>query len=358
MNRVFDYPSAVLSAWWRAIIYLLSLAWLRGIIELIRHLIEIYRRFEGLKERRRGRDPGCPPKCGRVPADVYKRADPMIYSQRYLIEQGLAVTWNNPDIQLFENGQPVSSSQLKPNTDYEVRATIWNNSTQAPAVGLGVEFYYHDFGIGPAPIAIGNDTVTLPVKGAPGHPTTATTVWRTPDAAGHYCLKVQLHWADDANPKNNLGQENTNVGAAQSPAEFTFPVRNEDTVRRVLHLIADSYEIPPPVDCKDRPTKEHSNRQHPEFAKLPSFRPATEEKADWAFARARHGPAAHPVPAGWKVAIKPDTLDLDAGETQKVDVVVTPPEGWKGKLAININALKGDDPVGGVTLYITKDGGS
>ena len=29
--------------------------------------------------------------------DVYRRADPMIYSQFYLMEQGLAVTWDNPD---------------------------------------------------------------------------------------------------------------------------------------------------------------------------------------------------------------------------------------------------------------------
>ncbi len=358
MNRLMDYPRVVLAAWQRAFVYFISLTWLRGIIELIRHLVEIYRRFERLKERRRGREPGCPPKCGRVPADVYRRADPMIYSQRHLMEQGLAVTWNNPDIQLFENGQPVSSSQLKPNTDYEVRATIWNNSTRAPAVGVGIEFYYHDFGIGPVPIAIGSDTVTLPVKGAPGHPAMATTVWRTPDAPGHYCLKVQLHWADDVNPKNNLGQENTNVSAAQSPAKFTFPVRNEDVVRRLLRLIADAYEIPRPIDCKDRPTQAHSNKQHPQFAKLPTFRLATEEEADWAFARARHGPAAHPVPVGWTVAIEPDTLDLDAGETREVKISVTPPEGWEGCQAINVNALKGDDPVGGVTLYITRTGGS
>jgi hypothetical protein len=353
-----DYPIAVLAAWRRAFVYFISLVWLRGVIELIRHLIEICRRFERLKERRRGRDPGCPPKCGRVPPDVYRRADPMIYSQRYLMEQGLAVTWNNPDIQLYENGQPVSSSQLKPATDYEVRATIWNNSTQAPAVGLGVEFYYLDFGIGPAPIAIGTDTVTLPVKGALGHPATAKAIWRTPDAAGHYCLKVQLHWDDDANPKNNLGQENTNVGMAQSPAVFTFPVRNEDVVRRVLRLVADAYEIPPPIDCRERPEKNDSNRKYPDLSKLPKFRPATEEEADWAFARSRHGPAVHPVPPGWTVAIEPDTLDLDAGETREVRVAVTPPEGWEGRRAININALKGGDPVGGVTLYITAEGGS
>ena len=53
-------------------------------------------------------------------------------------EQGLAVTWNNPDIQLYENGVAVSSSSLKPNADYVIDATIYNNSTEAPAVGLPV----------------------------------------------------------------------------------------------------------------------------------------------------------------------------------------------------------------------------
>ena len=33
----------------------------------------------------------------------------MIYDQYYLTGLGLAVTWDNPDIQLYLNGSPVSS---------------------------------------------------------------------------------------------------------------------------------------------------------------------------------------------------------------------------------------------------------
>jgi hypothetical protein len=45
--------------------------------------------------------------CQHVPAHIYKRPDPMIYSQQYLMSLGLAVTWQNPDIHLELGGVPV-----------------------------------------------------------------------------------------------------------------------------------------------------------------------------------------------------------------------------------------------------------
>lgn len=350
--------AALVAAIGNALKYLLTFAWLRELIDLVRQLVEICRRRERLKDHRRGQDPSCPPKCGKITPDVYRRADPLIYSQSYLREQGLAVTWDNPDIQLFRDGAPVSSSTLDADTEYEIRATIWNNSTEAPAVGLGVDFFFRDFGIGPAPIAIGSDVVTLPVKGAPGHPALARAIWRTPADPGHYCLKVQLNWADDANPKNNLGQENTTVGIASSPAVFRFPVVNEATVRRVLRLVADAYEIPSPIDCRKRPKKKHSDRQHPKLAVRAVFVPSTERDADWTFARVRHGEAAFPVPAGWSVEIEPESLNLAAGEEQQVSVSVTPPQEFSGQQTINVNALHGTDLVGGVTLFVNGGEGS
>jgi len=112
------------------LLYLLAFRWLRDIVDLVRRMLAVRRQGERLKEHRRGRPLHCAPRCAVIPSGVYKRADPLIYSQQYLREQGLAVTWNNPDIQLFEGGVPVSSSALKPNTEYEVQATIYNNSTQ------------------------------------------------------------------------------------------------------------------------------------------------------------------------------------------------------------------------------------
>jgi hypothetical protein len=276
----------------------------------------------------------------------------MIYSQQYLREQGLAVTYDNPDIQLYRNGVPVSSSSLEAGIQYEIRARIWNNSTEAPAVGLEVVFFFHDFGIGTAPITIGTDFITLPVKGAPGHPASASSMWTTPSLPGHYCLKVQLKWGDDANPKNNLGQENTNVAAASSPAIFRFPVRNDSTVRRALRLVADGYVIPEPIECKERPDKKTTDREHPELVLSNAFLPATERNADWALARLRHGPNAHPIPPGWSIELEPDLLDLDAGETRNVEVSIQPPDEFVGQRAINLNATHGADPVGGVTLLV------
>jgi hypothetical protein len=354
---VLRFTKTVLVALGSALRYLFALRWVRQLIDLIRDLMQIHRRRKRLDDHRRRRDPRCSPQCASIGPDVYKRADPLIYSQSYLREQGLAVTWDNPDIQLFREGAPVSSSDLEADTDYEIRATIWNNSMEAPAVGMKVDFAFHDFGIGPAPIAIGSDMVNLPVKGAPGHPALARAIWRTPVTPGHYCIKVQLNWTDDANPRNNLGQENTNVGTASSPAVFSFPVRNEASVRRTLRLVADAYQPPPPLDCRERPKKKDSDRQYPELAVRAVSVPNTERDADWTFARVRHGESAHPVRAGWSVDLDPATLDLAAGQQQLVTVSVTPPEGFQGEQKINVNALHGTDLVGGVTLLVRSAGG-
>ncbi len=72
----------------------------------------------------------------------YHRPDPMIYSQFYLMKQGLAVTWDNPDIQLYQNGFTVPSHALQPDTEYELVARCWNLSYDAPVVGMPVRFTY------------------------------------------------------------------------------------------------------------------------------------------------------------------------------------------------------------------------
>jgi hypothetical protein len=81
---------------------------------------------------------GHPPSLGiDVPPHTYKRPDPMIYSQYYLMSKGIAVTWDNPDIQLFNiAGGAVPSHGLSPTTPYEICARIWNGSTDAPAINV------------------------------------------------------------------------------------------------------------------------------------------------------------------------------------------------------------------------------
>jgi hypothetical protein len=185
-----------------------------------------------------------------IPPHTYKRPDPMIYSQVYLMSKGVAVTWDNPDIQLFDGGgAAVPSHGLTPGTKYEIRATIWNGSTDAPAVNVLVRFYFLSFGAGTVRNYIGETYVDVRVKGSPLGPAGARIPWTTPPA-GHYCIQVELHWIDDANPLNNLGQENVDVKKLNSPnATFTFPVRNTSARPRILALRADSYAIPSRIRC-------------------------------------------------------------------------------------------------------------
>ncbi len=335
------------------LLYILLFRWVLDFIDILKRLLAKRRRNKRLRDDRRGRPLHCRPRCAVVPPVVYRRADPLIYSQQYLMEQGLAVTWDNPDIQLYENGVPVSSSALKPNTKYEIVATIWNNSLDAPAVGMPVEFAVQSFGVGAVLAPVGTQVVNLPVKGAPGHPAHATQTWITP-AAGHHCIKVRLVWTDDANPKNNIGQENTNVVAATSPAVFSFPVRNDDTIRKTIHMTADAYQIPAKRPCDKKPDKEDSDKRHPEHRRRGTFIPPSESDADWTDARVRHDPDAFRIPPGWSVLIDPMDFALAAGATQPVTVTITPPNDFRGEQPVNINALYGGDLIGGVTLIVTK----
>ena len=60
--------------------------------------------FLGLRSRKKrhssSRDWKRRRECLPLPDDVYRRPDPCIYAQYYLMSQGFAVTWDNPDIWL------------------------------------------------------------------------------------------------------------------------------------------------------------------------------------------------------------------------------------------------------------------
>ncbi|HZI47978.1 MAG TPA: hypothetical protein VFD75_09270 [Pyrinomonadaceae bacterium] len=273
-----------------------------------------------------------PSKTMHLPPHTYKRPDPMIYSQYYLMSKGIAVTWNNPDIQLFDGITAVSSSDVGTNKQYKIRAQIWNGSVDAPAVNMLVRFYYLSFGVGTIKHYIGETFVDVPVKGAAGLPALAEHLWTTPTTAGHYCVQVELLWPDDANPDNNLGQENLNVKKLNSPnATFEFVLRNDSAVRRTFVLRTDAYQLPGRTPCPDRPWME-GRMQHDPYAP--------------------HRLSGHPFPAGWQIAFQPgDVIDLPAEGEQLVTVKVTAPDGFVGRQAINVNAFDGNNLVGGVTLY-------
>ena len=146
----------------------------------------------------------------------------------------------------------VPEDALLPDTEYEIDATVWNNSYEAPAVGLKSVFSFLSFGVATVETAIGAAFVNLGVKGGVNHPAHAKIFLAHAGDAGHYCLKVALNWFDDANPANNIGQNNLNVVAPQSPAQFKFRLRNATDKEVRFRFEVDAYAIPNVARLQDR----------------------------------------------------------------------------------------------------------
>ena len=177
-----------------------------------------------------------------IPRGAVSHPDPLIYSQTELINLGLAVTWDNPDVQLFRAGAPVSSWDLDPATDYEVVAQGLEQVHRRSGVGLRVMFFVLSFGIGGHAEPIGGTSIpNLGVKGGPNHPAFASITWTTPAVPGHYCIQVLLDPTDDEDYGNNLG------GGEHPRRAGALPGR--------LHLRAAQRHAPP-----RRPTASRSTR--------------------------------------------------------------------------------------------------
>jgi hypothetical protein len=289
------------------------------------------------------------PSSVHLPATIYKRPDPLIFSQYFLMSRGFAVTWDNPDIWLTElpasdgTMAPVGSHELLPNHVYRVHARIYNGSLEAPAVGMPVVFSFLTFGIGIVPTLIGVAVVNLPVKGASGHPKETFQDWRTPATPGHYCLQVALVWPDDAEPGNNLGQENVDVKKLASPATFRFPLRNDAPTTRRFRLEVDTYPPPVPPACPDVPIPDRTQtvaRTGPDAAA--------------GVARlAAHRREEHPLPPDWSVVFSPGVeLVLAGGEQVDIIATVTVPGSLPAPRPVNVNAFADGVFAGGVTLYV------
>jgi hypothetical protein len=337
---------------WLYVLFLLALGLIILAQFIARILRKICRKIHG-DPKGQGSVGHDPQKRLPIPSTIYKRPDPMIYSQQYLMSQGVAVTWDNPDIQLEENGTPVSSHSVKPSTQYKILARIWNNSTQAPAVNMLVRFYYIDFGAGGAKKHIGNTYVDVAVKGSANLPAFAGLDWLSPAQPGHYCLQVELVWSDDANPLNNLGQENIDIKKLNSPqAQFEFPVRNDFPERKKFELRADCYRLPARIPCKDIATTANIQGKAPDntvsmLAHAESNTRANLMKPHWY--------AEQTLPDNWEVKIEPaDTFALDAGETRLVKVTVIAPDEPVDPRPVNINVFVENKLVDGVTLYVHK----
>lgn len=273
---------------------------------------------------------------------AYKRPDPMIYDQYYLMSLGLAVSWQNPDIKLYLGGVPVTSTNdLAPSTTYEVIAQIWNSSPDAVVSGMPVTFSYLSFGVQTQSHFIGQTVVDLGVKGSAHCPAYAKMLWTTPSVPGHYCIQVSFSWIDDSNPFNNLGQENTHVVQAASPAQFVFSLGNPERERRPFRFEFDTYAVPPPPPC--------STGRNPTRGTVANVRGTVPPDT-----AARHNRANFPLPPDWTIAFEPAYPVVAAGEEQSITVTVTPPNSFHGTLPLNIHVFTGNKLVGGVTVQVNR----
>lgn len=285
---------------------------------------------------------GC---CIDLPQSVYKRADPLVYSQYYLMAQGLAVTWDNPDIDVFD-GATLVTGPLKPAHPYRVRVRVWNGSYDAPAVGVGVELSYLSFGAQTVSHPIAAGAVNLGAKGTIDCPAFAEFAWTTPADGGHYCLQARLVWADDANQNNNLGQKNVNIAAATSPARFKFMVRNHASVPRRFALEADAYGLPPLPLCREEGQRPPSRLQ--------------ESRARWAKAKREQGYGQFPLPNDWTVEITPQDFGLEPNGEREIDVAIEPKDpAFRGAKTFNVHVFTSDEDaprrlLGGVSLTATR----
>jgi hypothetical protein len=301
--------------------------WLIALRDLWRIICQLVEGWWG--RQKRGKVP-TQRRCIPINEPAFVRPEPFIYDQYYMTNLGFSVTWDNPDIQLYLNGIPVSSSQLQIGTTYEVVARVWNNSPECPVVNMPVAFSFLEFGVGTVSVPIGSTHIDLGVKGGSNCPAFASMLWTTPTTAGHYCLQVQLQPVDDSNSENNLGQENTDVGAAHSPAIYTFTLRNDTDLSHIYRFVVDAYTPGAPDPCNEGgdPEKDRQRRM------------------------ARHKRGTQPIPPGWEVKINPDVASLTPGQSIPVTVTATPPSGFIGSQTLNVNAFHEHGLAGGVTLTV------
>ena len=235
-------PLEVAAALWRLIVMLILL------------LLLIIRMFAEFLEWACKKGPERPPPkhCCEVPPHIARKPDPCLYSQFYLMAQGLSVTWDNPDIWItLPDGTPVESHALQPATKYLVHARIHNASFD-PALGTAVRCLYRPYSFNSpdrVPIEVlpdGTERVVV-LHIPPWQSEVAVFRWTTPPTPNqHWCLQAECSHPADKNPNNNLGQENTQVlgGTSGSPLHTGARLFNPTDRTMRAHVTVDQYAVP------------------------------------------------------------------------------------------------------------------
>lgn len=200
--------------------------------------------------------------CGQIPEPLIRRPDPCLYSQTYLMSQGLPVTWNNPDIWVALAATPgviePDSYHLKADTDYIASVQVHNAATD-PAINVKVRLVYRPWSFNsPDLVPVETDSggnevfkfVDIPAMGA----AIAQFKWHTPKLqpgeSAHFCLQAHVSHPMDINLANNMGQENTQV-YSQNPgfvsageiADIDVPLFNTARRARTPRFRWDAYQV-------------------------------------------------------------------------------------------------------------------
>ncbi|MHA1598741.1 MAG: hypothetical protein ACTSV1_08475 [Alphaproteobacteria bacterium] len=279
-----------------------------------------------------------PRSCLDLPPKVTHRPDPCIYSQFFLMDQDLPVTWDNPDVTIWLGGDEKDTYNLAVSTTYRVNIKISNQSMEYDANATQVTVRQRNFGIGqPEYSPIGTHVLDVPAASS----STFDIEWTTPDVAGHYCIEVLISHPNDINGANNWGWNNTNVHAVQAGQMFAFnvPVWNnlDFTHRRKAmankEFMAKVSEVEMTVDSYVIPAIDRGN---PDY--------------DAIFAERQ------PM---WTATLTPETFDrapnLARGQDPtlvelRVQVPAVAAVGTRG--VFNVQAMAGERPLGGVTVYL------
>jgi hypothetical protein len=335
-----------------------------------------------------------PKDCAQIPPEINRRPDPCLYSQSFLAAQGIAVTWDNPDIMITTtSGVPVPSNTLTADTDYIVVGTIHNASFD-PAIGVTVRSYFRGWGVDfadrqPTEVdANGNPAERIVHIGAWGQ-TTASFKWHTPAHAGHFCVTIECYHPADREPANNVGQENTDVveGAPGQSARIAVPFFNRRRDAREFTIEVDEYEIPEervefrlePVRAKplgrdredrvvDRKIERDALRGSRIRLNRDDRRARLGEQYEVYGYRGRdrlvaaNGRGNFEVSEGWAVTLPERKhseagwhVDVPPGETATIDVVVSIPERSThgDRKVLNLTARdRFGEVVGGVTVLV------
>ncbi|CAN5407473.1 hypothetical protein BH10PSE7_BH10PSE7_34190 [soil metagenome] len=332
------------------------------------------------------------------PEDIMRRPDPCIYSQTYLMAQGIPVTWDNPDIWMARKSTPNNpepdSYHLEENTDYVVSVQAHNASSDL-AVGVRLRLVYRPWSFNSPDLvpvetdAGGNEvfrTINIPPMGS----TIATFAWRTPDvsaeASKHFCLQAILNHPLDINTGNNLGQENTQVYDMDGQSARIFvPLHNPARVAQKFTITATRYAIEEKETVELRLKYNRGRRREdivdrvarlvPELPLSPGAGPGvafTLPGLAWTVPqplvkakyvgmetlRDRLQKQDVSLPAGFTFAVADynEGITLAPKETRDVEMTLVPPAGAPPgqRYAINIAARdRGGRLAGGVTVLLT-----